>query len=147
MLVDCKPPFISGFRSNCHAVFGIIKTPQQKTAMMFFKRVMGFEPTDGNLGSYCLTTWRHPQANLLVLDRLPHLSCLILVLWATYDGSPPAFIILIFINMGRFQLGRCEICSWRKSENNETHVEFQVSETQHVSIRSIFEVFPLHYSV
>lgn len=22
---------------------------------------MGFEPTDGNLGSYCLTTWRHPQ--------------------------------------------------------------------------------------
>ncbi len=21
---------------------------------------MGFEPTNGSLGSYCLTTWRHP---------------------------------------------------------------------------------------
>ena len=25
------------------------------------ERVMGFEPTNGSLGSYCLTTWRHPQ--------------------------------------------------------------------------------------
>jgi hypothetical protein len=25
------------------------------------KRVMGFEPTSGSLGSYCLTTWRHPR--------------------------------------------------------------------------------------
>ena len=24
------------------------------------ERVMGFEPTNGSLGSYCLTTWRHP---------------------------------------------------------------------------------------
>ena len=23
---------------------------------------MGFEPTDGTLGRYCLTTWRHPRA-------------------------------------------------------------------------------------
>jgi hypothetical protein len=22
---------------------------------------MGFEPTDGTLGRYCLTTWRHPH--------------------------------------------------------------------------------------
>ena len=25
------------------------------------KRVMGFEPTNNSLGSYRLTTWRHPQ--------------------------------------------------------------------------------------
>ena len=25
------------------------------------KRVMGFEPTNGSLGSYCLTTWLHPR--------------------------------------------------------------------------------------
>ena len=24
------------------------------------ERVMGFEPTNGSLGSYCLTTWLHP---------------------------------------------------------------------------------------
>ncbi len=23
---------------------------------------MGFEPTNGSLGSYCLTTWQHPHA-------------------------------------------------------------------------------------
>jgi hypothetical protein len=31
------------------------------------ERVMGFEPTDGNLGSYCLTTWLHPRDNLTYL--------------------------------------------------------------------------------
>ena len=25
------------------------------------ERVMGFEPTNGSLGSYCLTAWRHPH--------------------------------------------------------------------------------------
>ena len=25
---------------------------------------MGFEPTDGSLGSYCLTTWRRPHVGL-----------------------------------------------------------------------------------
>ncbi len=25
------------------------------------ERVMGFEPTNGSLGSYCLTTWLHPH--------------------------------------------------------------------------------------
>jgi hypothetical protein len=24
------------------------------------ERVMGLEPTNGSLGSYCLTTWQHP---------------------------------------------------------------------------------------
>lgn len=25
------------------------------------ERVTGLEPADGSLGSYCLTTWRHPH--------------------------------------------------------------------------------------
>ena len=25
---------------------------------------MGFEPTNGSLGSYCLTTWRHPLTRI-----------------------------------------------------------------------------------
>ena len=25
------------------------------------ERVMGLEPTNSSLGSYCLTTWQHPQ--------------------------------------------------------------------------------------
>ena len=39
---------------------------------------MGFEPTNGSLGSYCLTTWLHPQdgRDLFYHDpascRLPH---------------------------------------------------------------------------
>ena len=32
--------------------------------MVVSERVMGFEPTNGSLGSYCLTTWRHPLRNL-----------------------------------------------------------------------------------
>lgn len=27
------------------------------------ERVMGFGPTNGSLGSYCLTTWLHPRSN------------------------------------------------------------------------------------
>ena len=29
------------------------------------ERVMGFEPTNGSLGSYCLTTWPHPRNRVL----------------------------------------------------------------------------------
>jgi hypothetical protein len=29
--------------------------------------VMGLEPTNGSLGSYCLTTWQHPHKALLII--------------------------------------------------------------------------------
>ena len=33
------------------------------------ERVMGLEPTNGSLGSYCLTTWLHPRdVGLILLD-------------------------------------------------------------------------------
>ncbi len=36
------------------------------------KRVMGFEPTNGSLGSCCLTTWPHPLigSNFTMIDFL-----------------------------------------------------------------------------
>jgi hypothetical protein len=30
------------------------------------ERVMGLEPTNGNLGSYCLTTWLHPRVEKII---------------------------------------------------------------------------------
>lgn len=38
--------------------------PKRKYPMKIMgvlERVMGFEPTNGSLGSYCLTAWRHPH--------------------------------------------------------------------------------------
>ena len=31
-----------------------------------FERVMGFEPTNNSLGSYCLTTWPHPRVLVII---------------------------------------------------------------------------------
>ena len=44
---------------------------KKKTAKAadYGERVMGFEPTNGSLGSYCLTTWLHPRdVKLILLD-------------------------------------------------------------------------------
>jgi hypothetical protein len=30
---------------------------------------MGFEPTNGSLGSYCLTTWLHPHLTKCIIAR------------------------------------------------------------------------------
>ena len=34
----------------------------RRPLMPIQERVMGFEPTHGSLGSYCLSTWLHPRA-------------------------------------------------------------------------------------
>lgn len=33
------------------------------------ERVDGFEPTNGSLGSYCLTTWLHPRTSRDIIWR------------------------------------------------------------------------------
>jgi hypothetical protein len=35
--------------------------PYKIVRIRYFERVIGFEPTNGSLGSYCLTTWLHPR--------------------------------------------------------------------------------------
>jgi hypothetical protein len=39
-------------------------------ALFNVERVMGFEPTNGSLGSYCLTTWLHPQLSEVNFNRI-----------------------------------------------------------------------------
>ena len=39
------------------------KRQPEACRLPFSERVMGLEPTNSSLGSYCLTTWRHPQNN------------------------------------------------------------------------------------
>ena len=40
-------------------------TPQGLPLRANQERVMGFEPTHGSLGSYCLSTWLHPRAAII----------------------------------------------------------------------------------
>ncbi len=42
------------------------KLPKNREAI---ERVMGFEPTDGTLGRYCLTTWRHPLNAKIIISK------------------------------------------------------------------------------
>jgi hypothetical protein len=55
------------------------------------ERVMGFEPTNGSLGSYCLTTWQHPQDLLVFI--LPYVR-----------GLNPSNLGVIISESTRFQV-------------------------------------------
>jgi hypothetical protein len=48
-------------------VFHIYVKKDNSIRLSFLERVMGLEPTNGSLGSYCLTTWQHPHKALLII--------------------------------------------------------------------------------
>ncbi len=60
---------------------------------MISERVDGFEPTNGSLGSYCLTTWLHPQ-------EIPHIWWL--------NNPIPTHVVVILVGVSyQNHLGYC----------------------------------------